>query len=378
MRDRLEVYRASVLTRAELANLDEVRTSTVAEDKRALEAGEAPANEAPSTPSPPDHARIDQLIGERDHWCVDALTDQLFYERHPDAKGQKLMPGTAEAAEWSAIKRELVEPRVQAAIEKKAAGVTTRWSENLYSDARDNEAADALFYERHPELQGKALKPGSAAAKEWLQLHREVVQNKHNDAITEGIKEFPGLDPKVLKSLLVTESRFVPDVVNRYGYAGIAQFGKRAARSVGMNVDGGVDDRLDPKKAIPGAAKHLLEKATYLKSETFSKYGTPKGDEYWKFVLAAYNGGEGPVSAAMADAYRVGLAEAKDRGLGGAAAIEYAENYAGTWENLRRPEDDFTKSPLYKATHRYYPNIAEEKYHEIGRYPVSIMNRAGR
>jgi len=61
----------------------------------------------------------------------------------------------------------------------------------------------------------------------------------------------------ILEGLLAQESNFQAAVVNRFGYAGIAQLGAAAAREVGLSVTKtapGGDERLDPLKAIPAAA----------------------------------------------------------------------------------------------------------------------------
>ena len=83
------------------------------------------------------------------------------------------------------------------------------------------------------------------------------------------------------------------------------------------------DERLDPSKAIPGAARLLHPKAQRLGASAFSRYGQPDGVEFWKFVLATYNGGEGTVTLAMGHAYREGMARARGRGLVGTEAVAF-------------------------------------------------------
>ncbi len=43
-----------------------------------------------------------------------ALTDRLFYGRHPALRGQKLIPGTDEAREWITIRNLVVRPKLAA------------------------------------------------------------------------------------------------------------------------------------------------------------------------------------------------------------------------------------------------------------------------
>lgn len=218
---------------------------------------------------------------------------------------------------------------------------------------------------------------GSKQAKELARMEAIVAQNKYNRIIAEAARELPGLDPKVLKAFLIQESGLNPEVVNSLGYAGIAQFGARDAGRAGLTVNGKVDERLDPEKAIPAAVRFLKDKADWLERTAYKKYGSPQGEERIKFALAAYNGGEGVVAHAMKVAYEKGLKEAQGKGLTGDAAVAYAREYATKWDNLLQPISDIQSSPLYSATSRYYPRkIAQSKYREIGAFPVDIFTRA--
>jgi soluble lytic murein transglycosylase-like protein len=200
--------------------------------------------------------------------------------------------------------------------------------------------------------------------------------HRFDDVIAHAVEWCPGLSPSILKGLLAQESNFNASVVNRYGYAGIAQFGRSEAREVGLQVGLAgttTDERLNPYKAIPGAARLLNIKARRLGEMAFSRYGQPDGQEFWKFVLAAYNGGEATVALAMGHAYRAGLAQARARGLVGRDAVSHAREYASRWDNLRAGG---MSSPLGLAASRYFPQLADSKYQEIGNYPVAIVSRA--
>jgi soluble lytic murein transglycosylase-like protein len=185
----------------------------------------------------------------------------------------------------------------------------------------------------------------------------------------------PGLSPSVLKALLVQESGLDPTVINGYGYAGIAQIGRDEAREVGLYVGfagSSSDERLNPRKAIPAAARLLDLKAQRLGQAVFSRYGQPEGIEYWKFVLAAYNGGEGTIALAMGNAHRRGLALARARGLIANEAVDFARGYASRWGNLIAGGP---QSPLAVAASRYFPAISFRKYVEISGYPEAILGR---
>ncbi len=291
-------------------------------------------------------------IGVTDPW---QLTDLIFYARHPEMKGQ---PMTAEHRdlldEWNSISALLVHPTLNEI--KDVIG-----AEDLNSLVNDRAGLDKAFANAsHFKINAGSL---------------ENYTTRYDSIIADAVEWCPGLSPAVLKSLLAQESKFHPTVINQYGYAGIAQFGRPAAREVGLNVGvagSASDERLDPSKAIPGAARLLNIKAKRLGEIAFSKYGQPDGVEFWKFVTAAYNGGEGTVALAMGNAYRVGLSRAGSQGLFGVEAVSFARQYASKWENLKIGGSD---SPLALAAARYFPKIAEQKFNEIGNYPTQIVAR---
>ena len=281
------------------------------------------------------------------------LTDLIFYARHPEMVGKSLANEPDLLNEWNSISALLVHPTL-------------------------NEVGNILG----ANLEAGEIKGAKAMGVAFEQASRTknlsvsgISNNIYDDVIARSVEGCPGLSPQVLKSLLAQESNFRPTVINSYGYAGIAQFGRVAAREVGLNVGiagSSSDERLNPGKAIPAAARLLNLKAKRLGEIAFSKYGQPSGTEFWKFVLAAYNGGEGTVSLAMGNAHRVGIAKARSQGLVGADVVRFARNYASNWENLKIGG---TGSPLGQAAARYFPTIATQKYHEIGNYPTQIVGR---
>lgn len=291
-------------------------------------------------------------IGVTDPW---QLTDLVFYARHPEMKGK---PMTAEHRdlldEWNSISALLVHPTL-------------------------NEIKDLIGAEDLNDLvNSRADLDRAFANASHFKINAGNLDNyttRYDSIIAEAVEHCPGLSPAVLKSLIAQESKFHPTVINKYGYAGIAQFGRPAAREVGLNVGvagSASDERLDPAKAIPAAARLLNLKAKRLGELAFARYGQPDGIDFWKFVTAAYNGGEGTVSLAMGNAYRVGLSNAQSQGLYGVEAVSYARRYASKWENLKIGG---TESPLGLAAARYFPKIATQKFHEIGNYPTQIVAR---
>ncbi len=291
-------------------------------------------------------------LGATDPW---QLTDLIFYARHPEMKG---VPLTGEHQnlldEWNSISALLVHPTLNEI--KDVIG-----AEDLNNLVNDKEDLNQAF---------------TAASRFRINAgNLDNYTTRYDDVIASSVEWCPGLSPAVLKSLLAQESNFHPTVINKYGYAGIAQFGRPAAREVGLNVGvagSSSDERLNPEKAIPGAARLLNIKAQRLGEIAFSRYGQPDGVEFWKFVTAAYNGGEGTVALAMGNAYRIGLSQARSNGLVGTEAVSFARQYASKWENLKVGG---TSSPLGLAAARYFPKIAAQKYSEIGNYPTQIMGR---
>ncbi len=284
------------------------------------------------------------------------LTDLIFYARHPEAVGKSLANSPDLLDEWNSISALLVHPTL-------------------------NEISDILG----ANIAGGEIKGAKEISRAFVNATsskafdlpvRGFSNSLYDEVIARSVGNCPGLPPAILKSLLAQESNFRPTVINSFGYAGIAQFGRTAAREVGLNVGiagGTSDERLNPSKAIPAAARLLNIKAQRLGETAFAKYGQPGGTDFWKFVLAAYNGGEGTISLAMGNAYRVGVEKARANNLIGADVVRFARNYASNWENLK---SGGTASPLGQAAARYFPKIAAQKFYEIGNYPTQIVTRA--
>jgi hypothetical protein len=285
------------------------------------------------------------------------LTDLIFYARHPDLVGVPLTKDQQSLLdEWNSISALLVHPTLNE--------VGNILGANILGGELQGAQGIASAFER---VALSSLTPGQFSSD---------ATNRFDDVIIRAVQWCPGLSPAILKSLLAQESNFNTTVINQYGYAGIAQFGRESAREVGLQVGiagSEMDERLNPFKAIPAAARLLNLKAQRLSDLAFSRYGQPDGIEFWKFVLAAYNGGEGTVALAMGHAYRDGLARARSLGLVGYEAVSFARSYASKWENLKGVNED---SPLGLAAARYFPELASPKYHEIANYPIAIVSRS--
>lgn len=314
--------------------------------------------------------------GVTDSW---ELTDLIFFARHPEMQGEPLThEHQALLDEWNDISALLVHPTINEVSDFLGMNVAGMPSGAERSAGTIQDAFARATMKPVNSTAGVGGIEGAAGLDglSHIKGYGGTKTGRYDEIIARAVEWCPGLSPAILKGLLAQESNFNPTVINHYGYAGIAQFGRPAAREVGLNV--GIagtasDERLDPTKAIPAASRLLRIKAQRLGEISFSRYGQPNGVEFWKFVLAAYNGGEGTVALAQGHAYRLGLSQARDKGLVGTDAVSFARNYASKWENLKLGG---ANSPLGLAAARFFPKIAEAKYHEIGDYPTSIVARA--
>lgn len=108
-----------------------------------------------------------------------------------------------------------------------------------------------------------------------------------------------GFSPAELKALVAQESGDLTRSDTKGDIAGIAQMGAKEVKEVG----GKPEDRLDPDKAIPLAAKVLIKKATQLEAGLGA---IPTGADYKKFVFASYNAGARTIVEAQKKAKTMG------------------------------------------------------------------------
>lgn len=108
----------------------------------------------------------------------------------------------------------------------------------------------------------------------------ESLRDRNQSALQtiEHILEAHGL-PVELKYLAIVESKLARRAVSPMGAAGPWQLMPVTARSLGLRVKGGVDERLDIRKSTEAAAKML------------SRFHKEFGD--WLLVIAAFNAGSG-------------------------------------------------------------------------------------
>ncbi|MCI0397886.1 MAG: DUF4157 domain-containing protein [Chloroflexi bacterium] len=154
-----------------------------------------------------------------------------------------------------------------------------------------------------------------------------------------------------LKALVGQESGDLTRADPAGDIAGVAQMSKEAVEEVGCKAE----DRLDPAKAIPCAAKVLVKKGDHLEAALKGKgVDVPSGLEYKKFVFASYNAGAATIATAAK--------KAKDMG-----------RVATSWAELVKGGD---KSPLQAAIKETLPKLTPAtKYKETTDYVERILKR---
>lgn len=123
----------------------------------------------------------------------------------------------------------------------------------------------------------------------------KTIPNQYDGLIRQAADQ-NGVSYDLLRHLTFNESSFNPKAKSPTGPKGIMQFTKATGRALGLNVfddDNPNDDRYNPQKAIPAAAKHL---ADLVKKSN--------GDELRAALM--YNVGEGPSGVPQIDAYDKG------------------------------------------------------------------------
>jgi membrane-bound lytic murein transglycosylase D len=91
--------------------------------------------------------------------------------------------------------------------------------------------------------------------------------------------------PAQLKYLPIVESELVPHAASAQGAVGLWQLVPETARSLGLVVDGKLDERRDPNRSTEAAVKYL--------KRLHKRYGN------WNLALVAYNCGPGRLNRAI-------------------------------------------------------------------------------
>lgn len=160
------------------------------------------------------------------------------------------------------------------------------------------------------------------------------------DSLIRAHADSIGWDWKMLAAIIYQESRFHIEVTSRRGAAGLMQMMPETAKRFG------VVDALDPDSNIGAGAAYLkfLEKK-------FRNYGDNR-TEHYKYILAAYNAGEGRILDCI-----------KYAGLKG-ADVSYWQNIVNLIPEMSDPEAEFIDSLRFgtfkgQETIRYVESVID-------------------
>lgn len=181
-------------------------------------------------------------------------------------------------------------------------------------------------------------------------------ENDYNSIILEEISEvwsdtLPPLSPMIVKAIIATESRFNKNANNGH-HCGLMQTPCDYDYS---RFHVGTWD--DPRTAIHVGLLFLRDKMNSMQNSAFLS-GNILGlaldvpsqtPELWKYVIDAYNGGQGTMRNAMAYTKQAGQDE-------------------NVWQSMVEPQSNPTQSPLYKAVILNGWDIS--KYNEIKNYII--------
>lgn len=133
--------------------------------------------------------------------------------------------------------------------------------------------------------------------RERLQFHIDALATAGNRKVMYSrkqrywpviMKEFAALGlPEEMAHIAWVESGFDPEAQSPAGAVGLWQMTATTAQSLGLNVGGGVDERLDPERQTKAAATYL--------ARLLSEFG----EDSFMLVLASYNRGENGVRRAL-------------------------------------------------------------------------------
>jgi hypothetical protein len=132
------------------------------------------------------------------------------------------------------------------------------------------------------------------------------------DAIVERAAAQYGVDPNVLRGLIMTESRWKPNAVSEAGAEGLAQLMPGTARAMG------VTNPFDPEQSIMGGAKYLSQ-----------MLALPYVNGDYTLALSAYNQGPGKLQKRGSDPAGWPAETRRHGQLTLANAEAYRQAYAG-------------------------------------------------
>lgn len=106
---------------------------------------------------------------------IDWWTDELWYRVRPQMRGQEIRPEQQlYQREWAAIRR-VISNRIEPGLPGSVPGDCSASSYFKGSDAAYDLVADAVFYARHPERNGREIEPGKPhLIREWRTIRKRL------------------------------------------------------------------------------------------------------------------------------------------------------------------------------------------------------------
>ncbi len=182
-----------------------------------------------------------------------------------------------------------------------------------------NKVADALASGKKlasdKEKRYRALYPDSGAKGVRSAIHRVRCQEGNRDRFEHALKRYGSYKDMVLKILKdaklsseihylpFVESLYNPGAYSRIGAAGLWQIMPHTARSLGLELNATLDERMDPEAATRAAAKYLKDAKRRLSKLAKEKYPGTKSEALNPYMITSYNYG---VSGMMRALSRVG------------------------------------------------------------------------
>ncbi|MEO0767945.1 MAG: serine/threonine-protein kinase [Cyanobacteria bacterium J06649_4] len=108
--------------------------------------------------------------------ACEAVVDFIYYENHPELNGRKIPTGDSSAqSEWTSIKNGVAGCRSQTTASSgnsSASGSSSNSSASTKTRSQQiDDMADVIFNRRHPELNGRSIRPGETnLSREWASI----------------------------------------------------------------------------------------------------------------------------------------------------------------------------------------------------------------
>lgn len=165
--------------------------------------------------------------------------------------------------------------------------------------------------------------------------------------------ERTGVPTKLLSAQMKQESGFQTEVGSVAGAMGISQFIPSTARAYGLRVDGQVDERKDPDKAIRAQADMMAELIGKYGSieRALSAYNSGQPDNYKNPDIRTWYGSVG-------ETYKYVKNITAESGLSGSVDLEANKVLGKTDESYKMPTDVFNnQQQMNSESAKLVPNI---------------------